>query len=156
MMDRRTLLQSAAMSALAGMSGAALAAPAPRPAAAPAAHNHHQHHAAGGKFQAIAASAGHCLSTGESCLAHCLVLLGQGDKQMAACAQSVSELMAVCSALQKLALQDSKRTAAMAKLALEVCQDCEKQCRKHEKHSQCKDCADACLDCAKQCKSLLG
>jgi len=154
MMDRRTLLQSAAMSALAGMSGVALAAPAP--AAAPAMHDHHQHHAAGGKFQAIAASAGHCLSTGESCLAHCLVLLGQGDKQMAACAQSVSELMAVCSALQKLALQDSKRTAAMAKLALEVCQDCEKQCRKHEKHSQCKDCADACADCAKQCKSLLG
>ena len=154
MMDRRTLLQSAAMSALAGMSGAALAAPAP--AAAPAMHDHHQHHAAGGKFQAIAASAGHCLSTGESCLAHCLVLLGQGDKQMAACAQSVSELMVVCSALQKLALQDSKRTAAMAKLALEVCQDCEKQCRKHEKHSQCKDCADACADCAKQCKALLG
>ena len=154
MMDRRTLLQSAAMSALAGMSGVALAAPAP--AAAPAMHDHHQHHAAGGKFQAIAASAGHCLSTGESCLAHCLVLLGQGDKQMAACAQSVSELMAVCSALQKLALQDSKRTAALAKLALEVCQDCEKQCRKHEKHSQCKDCADACADCAKQCKSLLG
>ena len=143
MMDRRTLLQSAAMTALAGMSGVAAAAPAP--AAAPKADHKHHHHAANGKFQAIAASAGHCLSTGESCLAYCLVLLGQGDKQMAA-----------CSALQKLALQDSKRTAAMAKVALDVCVACEKECRKHEKHSQCKDCADACADCAKQCKALLG
>lgn len=151
-MNRRTLLQTAALSALASISGVAAAAPAP---VAAVDHRHH-HHGADGKYQALAASAGHCQSTGESCLAHCLVLLGKGDKQMAACAQSVSELMAVCGGLQKLALQDSKRTPAMAKMALEVCEACEKECRKHEKHSQCKDCADACLDCAKQCKALLG
>ena len=108
------------------------------------------------KFAGLAASSGDCLQTGEVCMAHCLVLLSQGEKEMAACAQSVSELMAVCSALQILALQDSKRTAAMAKVALDVCVACEKECRKHEKHSQCKDCADACADCAKQCKALLG
>lgn len=148
-MDRRTLLQTATASALAALTGSAAAA------AAPAAQHRHHHHAGGSKFQALAASATHCLTTGETCLAHCLVLLGQGDKAMAACGQSVSELLAVCSALQKLALQESNHTAAMAKMALAVCEECEKECRKHEKkHSQCKDCADACADCAKQCKLL--
>lgn len=148
-MDRRTLLQTATLTALAGLAGTAQATSPPVRA-----HQHH-HHGGDSRFGKLASSAGHCISTGETCLARCLVLLGQGDKEMAACGQSVSELLAVCTALQKLALQESNHTAALARMALAVCEECEKECRKHEKkHKQCKDCADACADCTRQCKQL--
>ena len=29
-------------------------------------------------------------------------------------------------------------------LCKQVCKDCEKECRKHEEHIECKACADAC------------
>ena len=116
-MERRDILKSAGVVALAAMAGAASA-------------DHDEH-------------------------AHCLVLLGKGDKEMAACAQSVNQLLAVCAALQKLAGQDSRYTPGFARLAAEVCADCEKECRKHEnKHAECKACADSCAACVLECRTL--
>jgi Cys-rich four helix bundle protein (predicted Tat secretion target) len=120
-------------------------------------HDHdHDHGTVDGKLYAgLIDSSSDCLKTGEACVAHCLVLLGEGDKEMAACAQSVSELLASCSALMKLASQGSKFTPAMARVVADVCADCETECRKHEnKHDQCKACADSCAACLKECKAL--
>lgn len=146
-MERREMLKGAGAIALAALSGAA--------AAADDAHHHHHDHGAGSRLQPLAASAGDCIATGEACLAHCLVLLGQGDTVMAACAQSVNELLAVCAALQKLALQNAKHAVSFARVAADVCADCEKECRKHEKkHAECKACADSCAACLKECRKL--
>jgi Cys-rich four helix bundle protein (predicted Tat secretion target) len=144
-MNRRQLIQSAGAIALAAITEAAFSADD---------HQHH-HHGGGSKFQLLINSASDCVAKGDACIAHCLVLLGQGDKEMATCAQSVSQLTAVCGALQKLAAQQSKNTAALAKVALEVCGECEKECRKHEsKHAECKACAESCAECIKQCKAF--
>lgn len=144
-MERREMLKTVAAATLAAMSGSAVAGE----------HDHHNHKAPK-KFSALIASSADCVQTGEACLAHCLVLLGQGEKEMAACAQSVNELLAVCAALQKLAGQNSKNTAKFAKLAADVCADCEKECRKHEKkHAECKACADSCAACVKECKAVV-
>lgn len=84
-----------------------------------------------------------------------MVLLAQGDKEMASCAQSVSELLATCGALMKLASQGSKFTPALVKVTADVCASCETQCRKYEnKHAECKACADACTACLKECEAL--
>lgn len=92
---------------------------------------------------------------GQACLAHCIELLGKGEKEMAACAASVNELLAVCHSLQQLASARSKNLGKMAALAYEVCKQCEDECRKHEKkHKPCKDCAEACAACARECKAL--
>lgn len=122
--------------------------------------NEHAHHGktggtpASGKHAALITATGDCIAKGEACLSHCLVLLGQGDKAMADCAQSVNQMLATCTALQKLAAQEAKATKAMAKLALDVCQECEKACRKHEQHhAVCKACAESCAECVKQCKA---
>ena len=81
-------------------------------------------------------------------------ILGQGDKSLAACARSVSDLTAVCAELQQLAAQNSKYLTKYAKVAMEVCQGCEAECRKHAAvHRACKDCAEACAACAKECQS---
>lgn len=147
-MQRREVLKTVAGAVAAAMATSAAAA------AQDHQHHHHDHGAMGGKsYAALIDSSSDCQKTGEACLAHCLVLLGQGDKEMAACAQSVSELLATCNALMKLALQGSKFTPAMAKVATDVCAACEKECRKHEKkHAECKACADSCAACLKECK----
>jgi len=145
-MDRRELMQGAGAIVVAALGSAALAAE----------HDHHEHHGAGGN-QSLIAATGNCVEKGELCLAHCLVLLGDGDKEMAACAKSVNQMLAVCSALQKLASQSSKQAPALAKVALESCAECEKECKKHEDmHAECKACAEACAACGKECKALVG
>jgi Cys-rich four helix bundle protein (predicted Tat secretion target) len=74
---------------------------------------------------------------------------------MAACAQSVNQMLAMCGALQSLAGQTSKYTPALAKVVLDVCVDCEKECKKHaDKHAECKACAQACAECIKACKTV--
>ncbi len=120
-------------------------------------HEHdHAHMHGNTPNQALIAATSDCVIKSEACLAHCLVLLGEGDKAMAACAKSVSEVLAICGALQSLAAQQSSLLPAMAKVALEACQRCEKECRLHEKkHAPCKACAESCAECAKQCKQLV-
>ncbi len=120
-----------------------------------AANEHAGHSHGGGKYAALVSASSDCGRIAQICLSHTLGLLGQGDKVMAACAVSVTELLATCDALMKLAASNSKYTPKMAALTLTVCQDCEKECRKHEKtHQECKDCADACAACATECKKV--
>ena len=108
-MDRREMLG--------GMGVLAMAAVAAQASAAE--HDHHHH---GAKHQALVDGASDCIKTGEACINHCLDLLAQGDKEMAACAKSVNELLAVCAALQRLATVDSKFLPKYAKVSAEVCE----------------------------------
>jgi len=119
---------------------------------AQAAEHDHMHHAAP---SALADSASDCIQKGEVCLSHCLELLGQGDKDMAACAQTVNQMLAVCGALQQLANQKSKQTARLASIAMDVCKQCEDECKKHaDKHESCKACGASCAACYKECKKI--
>lgn len=118
------------------------------------AHDHSHMH--GTPLDALALASADCVLKGQACIAHCLVLLGNGDKVMAECAKSVSQTIALCNALESLAAQKSPLVAALAKVTLDACQSCEKECRKHEQHAQCKACADACVACIKECKAVLG
>lgn len=124
-------------------------------------HDHSKMHGAAtdtgaGNFTKLAASAQDCVGKGQACLAHCLVLLGEGDKAMAECAQNVNQMLALCGALQSLAYQQSNQTRALARIALDACQSCEKACRKHaQHHATCKACADACTACVKECGAVL-
>lgn len=148
-MDRRTLFQGATAAALSALAGSAAAA------AVEDEHSHHHMHGDGNKNQNLIASASDCLTKGEACLSHCLVLLGDGEKEMAACARSVNQMLAICTALHKVAVQDGSMLPAMAKVAAQTCEACEKECRKHaKKHAECKACADSCADCLKQCKAI--
>ncbi len=145
-MDRRSLIQTAATSALAALATTA---------AAQSKDTHAHHHHGGSANEGLIAAAAACLGTGQACLAHCLVLLGNGEKEMAACAQSVNQLLAICDALHKVAIQQGTALKDLARLAAKTCDECEKACRKHaNKHAECKACADACADCVKECKAV--
>lgn len=105
--------------------------------------------------QALLQATSHCLTVGQICLQHTMMMLSTGDIAMAACAKSVSDMGAVCAALQHLAAADSPHLPALAKVAAEVCDTCEKECRKHEAmHFICKECAEACKACAVECRKV--
>lgn len=147
-MDRRDLLAGGAALAALAMAGTARAADTEN-------HEHHHHHDAGPKYGLVGAAAVDCIQKGEVCIDHCLVLLGDGDKAMAACAKSVTQMLAICGALQRLSSTDFQRMPQLAKVAMDVCRDCEAECKKHaDKHQQCRDCMESCGACARECQKI--
>lgn len=145
-MNRRDMMLGAGALTLAAASRAAFAD----------AENHvHRHHHGQAPNQGLIDATSECVQKGQACLNHCFELLGQGDKEMAACAKSVNQMLAVCTALQQLASAQSPHLSKMARVAADVCKDCEEECRKHaKKHTECRDCAEACAACLKACKAV--
>ena len=154
-MDRRELLLGVAAMAAAVTTGRAFAA---------GEHDHmdmkmdmqHDHEHKSTRNQKLISAASDCVMKAQICLQHCLVSMGKGDKELAACAQSASQVEAICAALQNMAAAESKFLPALAKVAMDVCKDCEDECKKFDKHPECKACGEACTACAKECKAIVG
>jgi Cys-rich four helix bundle protein (predicted Tat secretion target) len=145
-MNRRGLLEALAVAGLVGTAAGQAADP-------PMSGHEHHDHAAMSRYGDLVVDTTHCVNTGEACIAHCLVLLGQGEKELAACAQSVRDTVAACTALRQMAAANSPHVAKLAGVVADICTDCETECRKHEnKHKVCHDCAEACAQCAKECQ----
>jgi hypothetical protein len=81
-MDRREMLIAAGSIAAAAITTQAFAA-----------EDHSHHHHTGHPNQGLIESAAHCLMAGQACQQHCIELLGTGDKEMAPCAASVTEML---------------------------------------------------------------
>lgn len=144
-MNRREALLSGLALASAAVVGSAQAAED---------HSHHEHHHAAPNA-ALTNAAADCVQKGQVCLNHCLDLLADGNKEMAACAKSVNQMLALCGALQQLANQESAYLPKLAALAMEACKKCEDECKKHaDKHDACKACGESCAACAKECKKV--
>ena len=95
------------------------------------------------------------MKDGQACLDHCFTLLKDGDKKMADCAESVTEMLVMCDGLAKMASYRSPHLKDFAKVCAAVCKDCQDECEKHsEKHVECKQCADSCADCIKACDDI--
>jgi Cys-rich four helix bundle protein (predicted Tat secretion target) len=105
--------------------------------------------------QAIVEATKRCETVGNVCLKHCRRLTRLGDKSLAECMRSVSIMLPVCVATNRLAQQDAKRLQDLAKVCADICRDCEAECRKHEfHHVECKRCAEACADTVKALAAL--
>jgi Cys-rich four helix bundle protein (predicted Tat secretion target) len=96
-----------------------------------------------------------CLTKGDACIAHCLLMLSSGDTSMAECAKAVRDMHAIMQGLAAAAASGNKHLPATAKLAMEYCKDCEIACRKHaDKHTACKECAEACAKTIAACQKV--
>jgi Cys-rich four helix bundle protein (predicted Tat secretion target) len=123
--------------------------------AASSEHDHHAHHSKNENV-ALIDSAFDCIKKGQLCMDHCMELFKAGDTSVADCADSVNEMLAMCTALTQMTAYRSSHLSALAKVCMDVCLDCEKKCREHEdKHAECKACADSCVTCADECEKLL-
>jgi Cys-rich four helix bundle protein (predicted Tat secretion target) len=115
----------------------------------------HEHHKSKLNRKLIEAAAD-CVMKANICLQHCIVAMGEGDKDLAACAKSASQVAAVCAALEQMAAAESKHLPQLARAVMDVCKDCEEECKKTDKHPECKACGEACAACAKECKAIAG
>jgi Cys-rich four helix bundle protein (predicted Tat secretion target) len=153
-MDRRTVLAGMGAAVMAGVSTARADMDMKGMDMKKMGMGHHHHHMGPDRKSLIEASA-NCVTKGEVCMNHCLMLWADGDTTLAACARSVNEMLAVCRALDSLAVQDAPALPKMAMLAADTCKACEDECKKHaEKHQACKDCMDACAAVSKECKKI--
>jgi Cys-rich four helix bundle protein (predicted Tat secretion target) len=116
--------------------------------------SHMHHHQQSSRNERLIAAASDCVLKAGVCHQHCVEALGKGDKDMIACAQSSSEVLAICNALQQMATAESKYLPQLAKVAMDICKNCEDECKKTNKHPECKDCEDACAACYKECKAI--
>jgi Cys-rich four helix bundle protein (predicted Tat secretion target) len=137
---RRDLLKGAiAVSAATMISGTAQAS------------NHHQSNPNAG----LVDTALDCVKKGQACLDHCIKLFKKGDTSVADCADKVTEMLAMCTALSQMASYQSKHLAKFAKVCAAVCRDCKKACDEHaKKHAACKACAESCEKCIKACEKI--
>ena len=144
-MNRREVLDLVTAVGFTSAAAGALAADAPHE------QGMHDHSAMSGKYPALMAASAKCVDTGDACLTHCLMHLGEGDKELAACARSVRDTIAGCTALRELTAANSPHVPAFAKAVAGVCRDCKAECDKHEKHQVCRECGEACAQCAREC-----
>ncbi len=143
-MSRREILMGLGAMAAVATSGAATAA-MPE-------HDHSKHTA---QLPDILDAANQCVDKGQRCIAHCLVTFQEGDTSLADCASKVHEMQAVCDAFSYLLAANSEYVKSYADICMTVCQDCETECKKHEKHIECNACAEACAELVDQIKLRL-
>lgn len=119
-------------------------------------HTSHQHaHSSGNKNQSLIDAASESVKQGHACLNHCIEALSQGDTSLGECAMVVNDMLAACVAIGQLASYNSPHLGKMARVAMEICEDCEKECRKFANvHDVCKASADACAACYSECKKI--
>ncbi|MFC1588813.1 Csp1 family four helix bundle copper storage protein [Pseudomonadota bacterium] len=110
-------------------------------AAMPAGHDHSKHSA---QNPAVLDAANVCVDKAQRCIAHCLVTFQEGSTDLAVCASKVQEMQEICTAFSYLLSANSTYIKELASISEKVCQDCSDECRKHEKHHECRNCADAC------------
>jgi Cys-rich four helix bundle protein (predicted Tat secretion target) len=137
---------------LLGIGAAATVAYAGTAASAMKGHDHSKHTA---QLPGLLDATNSCLDKGQRCIAHCLVSFQEGDLELADCAAKVHEMQAICGAFSYLLAANSGYLKAYADVCTQVCEDCEKECRKHEEHIECKACADACAEVVDQIKLSL-
>ena len=117
--------------------------------------NTHDHNAPA-KHKALIDSAFACLNHGEICINHCLTTLSAGDTSLKDCMRSVSVMMPMCAALARAGALEASRLKDIAKVCIDICADCETECKKHaEHHAACKACGQSCADCIAECKKVI-
>jgi Cys-rich four helix bundle protein (predicted Tat secretion target) len=150
-MNRRDLLSGiGAVGAMAATRAALAQQTQPTKPAA----GHEHHHTGAAAHQALIDATHECMAAGDACIQHCIDRLSAGDKTLGDCARSVEQMVAMVTAVSKLAAQNAPRLKELAKICGKACRDCEAECRKHEQHPPCKRCAEACVKCAAECDKV--
>jgi Cys-rich four helix bundle protein (predicted Tat secretion target) len=99
-----------------------------------------------------------CQREGDNCLARCTEHLSAGDVAMAACQRSTMNMLAVTSAMGKVASyrnSSPKLIKSLTTACAQFCRACASACEPHkDHHEECKTCMEACLACAKACDAF--
>ena len=115
----------------------------------------HRHHGSV-KYAGILDSAMDCVKKGQLCRDHCIELVKAGNTSISDCLDIVIDTISMCETLAQLAVSNSRHLKPFAKVCIEVCKDCEKECRVHkDKHKECKACMESCENCIKELEKII-
>ncbi len=143
--SRRELIVGAGAVGIALATGSSLGADAPG-------HRHEDH---APKNPDALDAVNNCVVKAQQCAAHCLVAFQEGDTTLADCARKVNEMLPICKAFSYQVASNSPYVKALSAVCAHACKDCEAECRKHEdKHTECKECAEACAKVIAAIESL--
>lgn len=134
---------------LLGLGAAATLAYTSKATAAMPGHDHSKHSA---QHPKVLDAVNSCVDKGERCIAHCLVSWTEGDLELADCAKKVHEMNTICGAFTQLLASNSGYVKDYARICQSVCEECAKECRKHDQHIECRECAEACESLVKVIK----
>ncbi|MET0028409.1 MAG: Csp1 family four helix bundle copper storage protein [Candidatus Thiodiazotropha sp.] len=118
-------------------------------------HAHHQHAKHAPQHEGLLEAVNNCVDKGQRCVFHCHVAFQEGDMTLADCAAKGQEMLAVCKGFSYLVTANSVYLKDYAKICRQVCEDCRKECEKHDKHRECKACADACAETVKAIDAVM-
>jgi Cys-rich four helix bundle protein (predicted Tat secretion target) len=108
------------------------------------------------KYKPVEQSSSACVASGEDCLRHAVGMWSMKDTSMAASANAIMQLVAVCQSLHTLAALNSPFTVDFAKTTAAVCDAAAKECQPfYAKYPECKACSDDCSKCAVECRKLI-
>ncbi|MGD9544860.1 MAG: four-helix bundle copper-binding protein [Methylocystis sp.] len=105
-------------------------------------------------YKALSDAAAKCVLEGNNCLRHCFGMLSMKDTSMAECTKESFDVVAACGALETLASVNSSSTPALAKIVMDMCLACKKECDKFPQYSECVDMGAACKTCADECRKV--
>jgi Cys-rich four helix bundle protein (predicted Tat secretion target) len=109
-----------------------------------------------GQHRDLIEAALNCVGWGEQCQKHILGLFTSGDTSLTQCSARIRDMIVLCNAAAGLAAAESEYLKPLAKVCIDACESCEKECRKHEQHHPiCKETADACARTALACKKIV-
>ena len=122
-----------------------------------AGHKHHEgNKMSTGKYEALLDACKHCQSTAQTCINHCIALVANDDTSIAECLAATYALLPALDAMITLATAESKHTISMAKVCMQVCEDCRVECEKHaHHHAECKACMESCEKCIEAIKATI-
>ena len=118
--------------------------------------DHKHHHHGPKKNNDLIDAAADCILKGQLCRDHCVELVKNGDTTISDCLDAVIDTISMCETLVQLAVSSSRHLNSFSKVCIQVCMDCEKECRVHkDKHKECKECMESCIDCIKELKKVI-
>jgi Cys-rich four helix bundle protein (predicted Tat secretion target) len=107
------------------------------------------------KYRKAMESASECLTKAQICQTHCIEDLASGSKMLADCLRTVNDVISACTAFISIASANSKFSKKTAELCIDICEACQKECKKHASHHEiCKECGESCKACIEELKKV--
>lgn len=87
---------------------------------------------------------------------HCYEACLQDDHvaELTQCILLTRDCAEICSFTAAALSRNSTMAKEICALCAEICEQCGKECAKHEHHAHCKRCAQICFQCAEACRQM--
>lgn len=93
-----------------------------------------------------------CITACDACATECLK--EDNVSMMEKCIRIDRDCADICALLSRYIARESSYTEAILKTCIQMCRDCEAECKKHD-HWHCKKCAEICHECHLACEDYL-